>query len=1068
MIKKHSIAPFLFLLLAGSGWAQTLDDITEASGIHGGFVVQVGTDEPELPFLLAKKENFQIQVVDTRTDRMAELQERLKKQSLYGRVTATIVSGKRLPYADNLVNLIVATSNDIPEAELKRVLAPLGAIVNVKDGKATRTFVKPWPADIAHWTHYLYDASNNAVAPDDRVAPPKQIRWRASPKWARSHDHLATMSALVSNKGRIFYIFDEAPAAMAALPAQWSLIARDAFSGVLLWKRPISRWEGQLRGFRTGPTELQRRLVAAGDRVYITLGYGEPVTALDATTGRTVHTYDQTPNALEIIVHNNKLIAVLGDRAPDNLAGQGRSIKREGIWMHWPIYRQTAPDKKIVAIDLKSGNTLWEQSGEDSRNVLPMTLIADDRSVYFQNFKQLVAVDAATGKARWKADRTINRKRPEWSTPTVVAVDGVVISADRSISEPPSGVPKDNQSEEVWLVNSMGGHAPDGEMIAFSAADGKKLWQAPCKEVYNAPVDILVVNGLVWSGKLVRKNEPGMVQALDLKTGEVKKTRQKDQTFYRIIMGHHRCYRNKATRNYLVLGRDGTEYVDVKSGKLIDHHWFRGMCQYGVMPANGLTYAPPHSCACHIESKLDSFLALSAQPMLTDRTKPSSRLVKGDAYGQAITTEKTSPNEWPTYRQNNGRTGKTPAPVPQAVNPTWTTDLGGALTQPVIAGERLYVACKATHTVYALNAEDGKQVWSFTAGAKVDSPPTLFQGRALFGCHDGWIYCLRATDGALIWRYLAAPADVRILSDGCTESPWPIHGGVLVQDGILHAAVGRTPFLEGGLQICRLKVDSGERLSSTPVKGRSLPDVLSSDGTHLFMRHVALGKDGRELKEKKRHLYSPAGFLDGNFWHRTYWQYGDSMGSNYGGWPQKAKVNIAGRILVSDGKTVFGYGRHNQYSHIGSHVGMSKVRNLLFSAPLQQKIDKKQAQAVRRWNNPTGGIVKSNWKKRVPVWVRGMVLAPNALFIAGPPDLLEAPKDKYPDHYTLAPNDSLKAQYESLAGKKGASLCTVNPADGAILNTLKLSAPPVWDGMAATNGRLFLCLTNGQVVCCGK
>ena len=82
LIKKHSIAPslllflLLFLLLNGSGWAQSLDDISDASGIHGGFVVQVGTAEPELPFIPAKKENFQIQVVDTRTDRIAELQER--------------------------------------------------------------------------------------------------------------------------------------------------------------------------------------------------------------------------------------------------------------------------------------------------------------------------------------------------------------------------------------------------------------------------------------------------------------------------------------------------------------------------------------------------------------------------------------------------------------------------------------------------------------------------------------------------------------------------------------------------------------------------------------------------------------------------------------------------------------------------------------------------------------------------------------------------------------------------------------------------------------------------------
>jgi hypothetical protein len=31
--------------------------------------------------------------------------------------------------------------------------------------------------------------------------------------------------------------------------------------------------------------------------------------------------------------------------------------------------------------------------------------------------------------------------------------------------------------------------------------------------------------------------------------------------------GHHRCYRNEATERFLLLGRDGIEFVDPKTGK---------------------------------------------------------------------------------------------------------------------------------------------------------------------------------------------------------------------------------------------------------------------------------------------------------------------------------------------------------------------------------------------------------------------------------------------------------------------------------------------------------------------
>ena len=68
---------------------------------------------------------------------------------------------------------------------------------------------KPWTPDIDEWTHYLHDATNNAVAKDTVVGPPSHLQWLANPKWSRHHDHISAMTALVSAGGRIFYIMDE-------------------------------------------------------------------------------------------------------------------------------------------------------------------------------------------------------------------------------------------------------------------------------------------------------------------------------------------------------------------------------------------------------------------------------------------------------------------------------------------------------------------------------------------------------------------------------------------------------------------------------------------------------------------------------------------------------------------------------------------------------------------------------------------------------------------------------------------------------------------------------------------
>ena len=63
--------------------------------------------------------------------------------------------------------------------------------------------------------------------------------------------------------------------------------------------------------------------------------------------------------------------------------------------------------------------------------------------------------------------------------------------------------------------------------------------------------------------------------------------------------------------------------------------------------------------------------------------------------------------------------------------------------------------------MHALDLNAGRVLWHYFAGARVDSPPTYWKGRLYFGSRDGSVYCLRAEDGALIWRYRAV-ADRRL------------------------------------------------------------------------------------------------------------------------------------------------------------------------------------------------------------------------------------------------------------------------------------------------------------------
>ena len=92
------------------------------------------------------------------------------------------------------------------------------------------------------------------------------------------------------------------------------------------------------------------------------------------------------------------------------------------------------------------------------------------------------------------------------------------------------------------------------------------------------------------------------------------------------------------------------------------------------------------------------------------------------------------------------------------------------------AGGHVYVAQTDQHTVHALDVDNGTTAWTFTAGGRIDSPPTVARGHVVFGSADGHVYCLRATDGELVWRLQAAPDQQRLMVFGQLESVWPVHG----------------------------------------------------------------------------------------------------------------------------------------------------------------------------------------------------------------------------------------------------------------------------------------------------
>lgn len=181
---------------------------------------------------------------------------------------------------------------------------------------------------------------------------------------------MSSVSAVVSAGGRVFYIFDRGPRFSILLPPQWRLIARDAFNGTILWKGPIDMWHTHLLGLKSGPALLPRRLVAKGDRAYVTLGLDAPLSALDAATGETAHTYRGTEATREVLLSDGVLFLVVAPGDGEAQAPRGGSRRRPGGW--W-----SEGPRRLIALKADGGDVLWTAD----RWIAPLTLAADEQGV---------------------------------------------------------------------------------------------------------------------------------------------------------------------------------------------------------------------------------------------------------------------------------------------------------------------------------------------------------------------------------------------------------------------------------------------------------------------------------------------------------------------------------------------------------------------------------------------------------------------------------------------------------------------------------------------------------------
>ncbi|HET6428534.1 MAG TPA: PQQ-binding-like beta-propeller repeat protein [Phycisphaerae bacterium] len=950
--------------------AELAKEVLRAGGVPGGLAVCLGGDG-QLVAELARGGKFVVHGLLADPAVAAAARQKLAADGLAGLAAVESLPAGTLPYADNLVSLLVAEdASAAPLPEVMRVLRPQGvACLSVKPdarkaveaalataGIAGGRFeqlsrlwlvlTKPRPEGMDDWTHWNHGPDGNLVSQDRLIDRPNQIQWIAGPQWG---DHRGAFvwgagspSGVRSAGTRNYYIIGS------------QLVARDAFNGVMLWARKVTGLNASL-------------VVASGEEVYL-VGDGK-IVAISGATGEDLRTYGQADRCRDLILADGLLLAFEGRqvRAFDAASGAEKWSSAEAAGAAGPVVgagKVYCAGSKLVCVSLADGKVRWTRPGKVEMlfafadKVLVRTAAEGERAKTAYTY---TALRGADGETAWSftADRTGERYVEAYFAADLVWVQS---AHDRALRE------------------NTGFHNPKGG------------------------------SSYQWRG-------------LDPATGKV------TRTFLQPVTLQYRCHRLYVTDRFLI-GNRPVYFTDWRDEKVTRFEATRiacgSVCGLGQGMFYGL-YTNSSQCMC-VRPAMSGITAYRYDGATMDgapTAEAEGLLEKGPA--SAPKPPAASADDWPMYRHDMHRTACADAVVPGELKIAWKRDLlakpapaavpandwrldrvfSDPASQPTVAGGKVFVALTQAQQVAALDARTGKEAWRFHAPARLGAPPTVHKGLCLVGCHDGWVYALRADDGKLVWRFRAAPAERRIVAYGQVESAWPVTGGVLIAGEKAYVIAGRTTEADGGVYVHALDPATGKALWSAR---RVKPD----DG--------AIG--AWNLRGLKDDYFGPSDVLCSD------------------GATVAISAHRAGRFACDSGKNVSGGGiagpkfglMRSRYAADNQRVSYPPVA---FVGSESLKVATVRDNATRKTSSFVSLSGKGGWKAELPA---GATI--ESLAIAG---------------------DTALAAVSTRGG--AGEVWVFSRADGKKLGSCPLPTGPAFEGLSAAGGKVYVALQNGAVAC---
>jgi hypothetical protein len=152
--------------------------------------------------------------------------------------------------------------------------------------------------------------------------------------------------------------------------------------------------------------------------------------------------------------------------------------------------------------------------------------------------------------------------------------------------------------------------------------------------------------------------------------------------------------------------------------------------------------------------------------------------------------------DWPMWRHDSSRSAASSQELAAVLHPQWTLNLPALepawpdqemmwfdrCYEPIVVGGLMFVGSSRTDDLSAYDIRTGRKQWTFLADGPIRLAPAAWREQVYIASDDGYLYCLAAADGKLLWKFRGGPRDRKVLGNGRMVSTWPARGGPVIAD----------------------------------------------------------------------------------------------------------------------------------------------------------------------------------------------------------------------------------------------------------------------------------------------